>query len=116
VKGKGKGRRAEGRREEEREGASPFSKYFALEPPLPAPARPSLVKARDRRAGLPGRFAQIFRQKSVALQCFFVARSRKSARVSRHPCSPPSILRCFPFKFTYFLTHDVTGEDTQESG
>jgi len=97
VKGKGKGRRGEGRREEEREGASPFSKYFALEPPLPAPARPSLVKARDRRAGLRGRFAQIFRQKSVALQCFFVARPGKSARVSRHQCSPAEHTTLFSF-------------------
>ena len=28
----------------------------------------------------------------------------------------PSILRCFPFKFTYLLTHDVTCDDTQENG
>ena len=28
----------------------------------------------------------------------------------------PSILRCFPFKFTYLLTHGVTCDDTQENG
>jgi len=43
------------------------------------------------------RTAQIFRQKSIALQCFFVARPGKSARVSRHPCSPAEHTTLFSF-------------------
>jgi len=80
------------------------------------------AKARDRRAGFPGRAnrvsfvmtrqsgratrlvcrgtrtAQIFRQKSTALQCFFVARPGKSARASRHPCSPAEHTTLFSSK------------------
>jgi len=66
------------------------------------PGRATRLVCRGTRA------AQIFRQKSIALQCFFVARPGMSARVSRHPCSPAEHTTFFSFKFTYFMTHDVS--------
>ena len=73
-----------------------------------------LSKTRDRRARLPGRVA---RPGKPGVVCDARAvRPGIPAHLSRHPCTAarPSILRCFPFKFTYFLTHDVTCDDTQE--
>jgi len=50
-----------------------------------------------------------FPSKIPCMQCFFVARPGKSARVCRgNRAARPSIPRCFPFKFTYFMTHDVS--------
>jgi len=69
-----------------------------LKPATNEPSCPAVLPGRATRLVCRGtRAAQIFRQKSIALQCSFVARPGKSARASRHPCSPAEHTTLFSF-------------------